>query len=903
MDRSWRPRPISDHSRPNFDPNGAPPINMDRYPHHVDAYSDSRFWHRNPSSETENYGSQFQMQQPVMGDHGNSNRGGLAILNFEHSGSTIDSEFRNSKRLRIDGAHHGSYWSDVDPNLSRVPLEENERRLQLIRDHGGLFEDQGLSGQDSQYGFSGKARGYVQENSFFGMNNGEVQGGRHANFGETGVGPTSNFRDGGYGIHRQKEDDHFGFGLQSHYSDMNGNQLAHGSLGNQLHSEDRQQPPYGQGRNPSHPEAFGHGGVGSERYSSLQMGDFVRQSHGHQHTTHGSFDSGNWKDFRGHSAYEQRSNIKVEDQYSFSHQPNIVEQHGQMKYSYRASSFSGDARLRGMPPALNGYEEPTGCQSFPVAPQHGPPDMRKQGAYGDFVSPNIGHLQASRGFDTQPPLPPSPPPPPPLPLDPAGHTSSSPPRMSSSIFPVAVSSLASAHSSYPPVPEVHSLAQSYLHGSQPMHVSDRFSRDSQVTTQASSQQYFREAQPYPPKNKISDKPKIVDASQLFKPPHRATRPDHFVIILRGLPGSGKSYLAKMLRDVEVEYGGDAPRIHSMDDYFMTEVEKVDEMDASKSSVRGKKAAMKKVLEYCYEPEMEEAYRSSMLKAFKKTLEEGVYTFVIVDDRNLRVADFAQFWATAKRSGYEVYLLEAPYKDPAGCTARNVHGFSLEAIEKMAGQWEEAPNLYLQLDVKSLFHGDDLKESNIQEVDMDMDDGDLDEGSSKLEERKPEKVIAYTAEGVPRDGSPKEKRWNADGDNPQEEVKDLGHSKWLGNLEDNDVERTEVAKGKLSALAGLLGTYGKEGKSVHWGDQVGNMGFAIGALKKANLASLVIGPGAGYNLNSNPLPEEDTSASSKKTGETKRRRLFQEQLRAESESFRAIFDRRRQRIGGLDAEDE
>lgn len=41
-------------------------------------------------------------------------------------------------------------------------------------------------------------------------------------------------------------------------------------------------------------------------------------------------------------------------------------------------------------------------------------------------------------------------------------------------------------------------------------------------------------------------------------------------------GSGKSYLAKMLRDLEVENGGDAPRIHSLDDYFMTEVEKVHE---------------------------------------------------------------------------------------------------------------------------------------------------------------------------------------------------------------------------------------------------------------------------------------------------------------------------------------
>ena len=41
-------------------------------------------------------------------------------------------------------------------------------------------------------------------------------------------------------------------------------------------------------------------------------------------------------------------------------------------------------------------------------------------------------------------------------------------------------------------------------------------------------------------------------------------------------GSGKSYLAKILHDLEVENGGDAPRIHSMDDYFMTEVGKVHE---------------------------------------------------------------------------------------------------------------------------------------------------------------------------------------------------------------------------------------------------------------------------------------------------------------------------------------
>lgn len=49
---------------------------------------------------------------------------------------------------------------------------------------------------------------------------------------------------------------------------------------------------------------------------------------------------------------------------------------------------------------------------------------------------------------------------------------------------------------------------------------------------------------------------------------------NFTLCVTSLSGSGKSYLAKMLRNLEVENCGDAPRIHSMDDYFMTEVEKV-----------------------------------------------------------------------------------------------------------------------------------------------------------------------------------------------------------------------------------------------------------------------------------------------------------------------------------------
>jgi len=214
-----------------------------------------------------------------------------------------------------------------------------------------------------------------------------------------------------------------------------------------------------------------------------------------------------------------------------------------------------------------GSEFRNGGQFNGVAPLPPPPPHHPP-PYGGYFS----------GSNGQPPLPVSPPPP-----LPSSHPSS--------LFPVTTNSSPTIppSSSYPQMPNASPSS----------------------------------AQLAPTRSKV------IDVSHLLKPPHRSTRPDHFVIILRGLPGSGKSYLAKLLRDVEVENGGSAPRIHSMDDYFMTEVEKVEESDStSLSSGRSKRPIVKTVMEYCYEPEMEEAYRSSMLKAFKRTLEDGAFSFVI-----------------------------------------------------------------------------------------------------------------------------------------------------------------------------------------------------------------------------------------------------------------------------------
>ncbi|KAI9381172.1 hypothetical protein POPTR_015G064600v4 [Populus trichocarpa] len=476
----------------------------------------------------------------------------------------------------------------------------------------------------------------------------------------------------------------------------------------------------------------------------------------------------------------------------------------------------------------------------------------------------------NRAFGGHPPPPPPPPPPtsppPPLPMEPP--LLPSPPKSSSALFPVPINSAAT---------------NPYLHNNSSGFVSEEWKQSSGKT--------------FLHKKLSPERPIVVDASHLFKMPHRATRPNHIVIILRGLPGSGKSYLAKTMRDLEVENGGNVPRIHSMDDYFMTEVEKVEDGDASKSSssTRGKKPIVKKVvMEYCYEPEMEEAYRESLLKAFKKTLEEGTFTLVIVDDRNLRVADFAQFWAIAKRTGYEVYISEATYKDPVGCAARNVHGFTIDEIQTMARRWEEAPLIYTQLDIKSLFCGDDLKKNGIQEVDMDTEDGDFG-NPSNLQEGKPEKTIVPPIEDAPHDS----KRWDAEEDHPSR-LKELGKSKWSDDLDEADTQGSESMRTN-NALSGLVQAYQKQRKSVHWSDQVGDTGFSIVAAKKANMLSLVIGPGAGYNLKSNPLSEEERPTSTAGVGKSKQS-IFQERLRVEHESFKAVFDRRKQRIGGLDSEE-
>ncbi|KAK3023999.1 hypothetical protein RJ639_045019 [Escallonia herrerae] len=872
-------------------------------------FGDQLPWHRNPSLETDPYGRfhEPQYRDPVMGNRGNE----LVYSTDAYGFTGFDKGSVGIKRMRVDD--RDSYGNSLGVSV------DHERRLKLIRDHGSLPQATVGSGM----GFNCEIDGY-HENSVV---NRSLERGDYNELRSRDMAVKSRcgFEVNEIGNVERKGSHGLAFGHQYVHGDrteeLGKSNYGHGKsswpssqpVGRFANSEQAQQrwheeAPHHEGRTLYNSHA-GEKSVHSARYSFSEApnenyeGLTPQQPHPFesvsQHEPHYSRPD-NLQGMSGSKGpyYDRDLDDQLAQPYRMHHSMPVDHDFlspGQMREVRQ--SFGVNV------PSRDAFEGSFGHQKFPVQSPYGLKSFSEERGYPISPDMNVGPIQA-HVTNFQPPLPASPPPP--LPLDPPGQpyvdpfASSSPSKTTSSLFPIVVSSSVDVPSSYVPVPEVQSSKQTYFTNRPHMHASNGFSTEEFQASQGMSRQYSGENQSFSSRHLSIDKPKVVDAFHLFKPPHRATRPDHMVIILRGLPGSGKSYLAKMLRDLEVENGGDAPRIHSMDDYFMTEVEKeVEESEVPKSSgsARVKKRTMK-VMEYCYEPEMEEAYRSSMFKAFKKTIDDGVFSFIIVDDRNLRVADFAQFWAIAKRSGYEVYLLEATYKDPAGCAARNVHGFTQDDIQKMAAQWEDAPSLYVKLDPKALLHGDDLEDNGILEVDMDTDD------LCGREEREPENVNGPPADDLSSDGPSEDDRvWHGKdgGGHPVEEVKELGRSKWSTDLDEDDTERTEGTKGNSSALSGLIQAYSKEGKSVRWGDQVGTTGFSIGAAKRANVLSIVIGPGAGYNLKSNPIPEEEKFKSSRNTGEFKRQNIFQEQIRAERESFRAVFDKRRHRVG-LNAEE-
>nr|CAB3267830.1 YLP motif-containing protein 1 [Phallusia mammillata] len=232
-------------------------------------------------------------------------------------------------------------------------------------------------------------------------------------------------------------------------------------------------------------------------------------------------------------------------------------------------------------------------------------------------------------------------------------------------------------------------------------------------------------------------PAFVNIADLIDMPGRMRRPAKIVVILRGLPGSGKTHIAKMIREKETTFGV-KPRVLGLDDYFMAEVEKLE-----KDPDTGKKVK-KKVFEYEYEPEMEASYRSNLFRSFKKTLDDGFFSFIIVDAVNENVLHFSEFYDAAKNQGFEAYIAEIKC-DPHVCARRNIHKRTLAEIQKINKAWEETAIHMNKLDLRLMVQDSEIQEVEMgdaseEETDKPDDEDELKEESSSQDVEKDEAAI-------------------------------------------------------------------------------------------------------------------------------------------------------------------
>lgn len=127
-------------------------------------------------------------------------------------------------------------------------------------------------------------------------------------------------------------------------------------------------------------------------------------------------------------------------------------------------------------------------------------------------------------------------------------------------------------------------------------------------------------------------------------------------IMRGVPGSGKSTIARQL-------AGSEGVIHSTDDYFM-----VDGV-------------------YRFDPRLLKAYHDANYQAFCNSLVLGK-PIVVCDNTNIQRWQFARYVESAGKAGYTVVYVVLQHPDPQEAANRNVHKVPEGVIRRMIDSWED-----------------------------------------------------------------------------------------------------------------------------------------------------------------------------------------------------------------------
>ncbi|CAF3162228.1 unnamed protein product [Rotaria socialis] len=209
-------------------------------------------------------------------------------------------------------------------------------------------------------------------------------------------------------------------------------------------------------------------------------------------------------------------------------------------------------------------------------------------------------------------------------------------------------------------------------------------------------------------SQLFQKHQLISIDTLLKEPGRLQRPGQLIIFLRGLPGSGKSYVAELIKNEEElnSKGTNKPKILSIDNYFLNE-NQLETKDPKTGKI-----TKTSVMEYEYDAKMEETYRRNLIKLVRKSIDDRFYPFLIVDQNNEQTGHFRDMADYAEANQFQVYFVELN-NDIQICAQRNIHSRSSVDIEQIHKRWEQLPLRYEILDIRSLLQSD-----AIDEVEMD-----------------------------------------------------------------------------------------------------------------------------------------------------------------------------------------
>jgi len=132
---------------------------------------------------------------------------------------------------------------------------------------------------------------------------------------------------------------------------------------------------------------------------------------------------------------------------------------------------------------------------------------------------------------------------------------------------------------------------------------------------------------------------------------------HIAYIMRGLPGSGKSTVARQIGENRL------CEIHSTDNYFVENGE------------------------YRFDPSKLAQYHRANLAAFATACQEKI-PIVICDNTNTQKWEFEPYVRVARKEGYIVVFVKLDHPSAFVCAERNTHGVPMDAIQRMIERWED-----------------------------------------------------------------------------------------------------------------------------------------------------------------------------------------------------------------------